>query len=454
MSLRKNCGLYMFLLNRDCKGNMEFDRKQYLEKIISKMHNGRVKIITGLRRCGKSYLLFNLFTRYLRSNNISDDQIISLALDDFSNARLRNPFTLHRYLKDKISDNSKQYYILIDEIQLVEEVQNPYVNFPTAKLTFVDLLLEFMKLKNVDLYVTGSNSKMLSGDILTQFRDRGDVIHIYPISFAELSEAYQGSHKNLWLEYYTYGGMPYIFQYETHEEKSRYLKDLFQLTYVKDILERHAIQNEISVLDDMLNILASSTGSLTNPKKLANTFLSEKQVAINSTTISKYLRYMSDAFLISEAHRYDIKGKKYMTTPLKYYFSDVGLRNARLGFRQLEENHIMENIIYCDLIRRGYDVDVGIVEYNIKTAEGKKVRKQLEVDFVVNRIDQRFYIQSTFSVADPDKRKQELNSLMRIPDFFKRIVVVRDYIQPWRDDTGILYIGVEQFLLTEDISAL
>lgn len=429
---------------------IEFSRKQYMKKLIAKRNNGRVKIITGLRRSGKSYLLFKLFVRYLNENHISGDQIIRIALDEIANAKYRNPIELDKYIREKISDNSKQYYILIDEIQFVAEIQNPYIDDKAAKLTFIDVLLGLMKIPNADVYITGSNSKMLSTDILTQFRDRGDEIRIYPLSFAEVYEAYAGDKKNLWPDYYTYGGMPSVMSLHTHEEKSRYLKDLFERTYLKDVIERYRIQNETAVLDDLLNIVASAIGSLTNPTKLANTFLSEKKMKINSSTIDRYLGYFTDAFLINKASRYDLKGKKYMRTLVKYYYTDVGLRNAKLGFRQQEETHLMENVLYCDLIRRGYDVDVGIVEQNIKTAEGKKLRKQLEVDFVVNQGGQRFYIQSALSVAEPEKRKQEIAPLIRIPDSFNKIIVVRDYIKPWRDDNGILYIGREQFLLDEN----
>jgi hypothetical protein len=429
---------------------MEFSRFEYMKKLISKMHNGRVKIITGIRRCGKSYLLFELFTRYLQKEGIADNQIITLALDEVSNAKYRNPIEFDKYIREKITDKKKQYYILIDEIQFVSEIQNPYVESQDAKLTFVDVLLGLIKIKNADVYITGSNSKMLSSDVLTQFRDRGDEIRVYPLSFAEFHEMYEGNERDAWVDYYTYGGMPIVSSLLTHEEKSQYLRDLFRRTYIKDVVERYHIQNDTAVLEDLLNITASAVGSLTNPTKLSKTFLSEKQIKISSATIDKYLDYFVDAFLIYRANRYDVKGKRYMQTPLKYYYTDVGLRNARLGFRQQEETHIMENVLYLDLIRRGYDVDVGVVEQNIKTPEGKKLRKQLEVDFVVNRGDERYYIQSVLSIAEPEKRKQEIASLIRIPDSFKKIVITRDYIKTWRDENGIQYVGVEQFLLDND----
>ncbi len=428
---------------------MELARKQYMDQLIRKKDNGRVKIVTGIRRCGKSYLLFELYTRYLRENGVAEDQIIGLALDELQNAKYRNPAELDRYIRDQIKDPSKQYYVLIDEIQFVAEIQNPYLDDPEAKLTFIDVIIGLMKIKNADIYVTGSNSKMLSSDILTQFRDRGDEIRVYPLSFAEFYEACEGDKREAWPDYYTYGGMPVTLSLESHEEKSKYLRDLFTKTYLKDVVERHRILNETDVLEDLLNVVASAIGSLTNPTKLSRTFASEKQVRIASETIEKYLGYFIEAFLIQKAERYDVKGKKYLKTPVKYYYSDVGLRNARLGFRQQEETHIMENVLYNDLVRRGYDVDVGVVEYNGKDKTGKKYRSQLEVDFVVNRGMQRYYIQSALTVADPEKRSQEIASLVRIPDSFKKIVVVRDYIKPWKDDNGILYLGVEQFLLDE-----
>ena len=426
---------------------MEFSRFEYMKKLISKMHNGRVKIITGIRRCGKSYLLFELFTRYLQEEGIADNQIVTLALDEVRNAKYRNPIEFDKYIREKITDQKKQYYILIDEIQFVSEIQNPYVESQDAKLTFVDVVLGLIKIKNADVYITGSNSKMLSSDVLTQFRDRGDEIRVYPLSFVEFHEMYEGNERDAWVDYYTYGGMPIVSSLLTHEEKSQYLRDLFRRTYIKDVVERYHIQNDTAVLEDLLNITASAVGSLTNPTKLSKTFLSEKQIKISSATIDKYLDYFVDAFLIYRANRYDVKGKRYMQTPLKYYYTDVGLRNARLGFRQQEETHIMENVLYLDLIRRGYDVDVGVVEQNIKTPEGKKLRKQLEVDFVVNRGDERYYIQSALSIAEPEKRKQEIASLIRIPDSFKKIVITRDYIKNWRDENGIQYVGVEQFML-------
>ena len=428
-----------------------YPREQYLNKIISKKDNGRIKIITGLRRSGKSVLLFQLYRDWLISEGIHEDHIIALALDIWENAKYRNPIELDKYVRDRMVADGEKYYIFIDEIQFVAEIQNPYVDNPDAKISFIDVVLGFMQMKTADVYVTGSNSRMLSSDILTQFRDRGDEIRVYPLSFAEFYREYKGDKRGAWQDYYTYGGMPFVTSLETHEEKSRYLKDLFDRTYIKDVLERHEIKNDAAVLSILLDILASGIGSLTNPTRLSNTFKSERQIAIGSETIEKYIGYFEEAFLIEKAVRYDIKGRKYIGTPAKYYYTDLGLRNARLGFRQLEETHIMENVLYNDLIRRGMDVDIGVVEYNTKDSAGKKIRKQLEVDFVVNKGEKRFYIQSALSIADPEKKEQEIASLKRIPDSFSKIVVVRDYLKPWQDENGIVYLGIEQFLLDEDI---
>lgn len=428
-----------------------YPREQYLKEIISKKDNGRIKIITGLRRSGKSVLLFQLYREWLLGEGVKEDQIIALALDILENARYRNPLELDKYVRDHMVDPKKRYYIFIDEIQFVSEIQNPYVDNEDAKITFIDVILGFMHMDNADVYVTGSNSKMLSSDILTQFRDRGDEIRVYPLSFAEFYNEYEGDKRGAWQDYYTYGGMPLVTSLESHEEKSRYLKDLFDRTYIKDVLERHEIKNDTEVLDILLDVLASGIGSLTNPSKLANTFKSERQIGIGSETIEKYIGYFEESFLIEKALRYDVKGRKYIGTPAKYYYTDLGLRNARLGFRQLEETHIMENVLYNDLIRRGMNVDVGVVEYNTKDADGKKIRKQLEVDFVVNQGGKRFYIQSALSIANPDKKEQEIESLKRIPDSFSKMVVVRDYLKPWQDENGITYVGIEQFLLNEEL---
>ena len=430
---------------------MQYARKQYMDQLIRLKDNGRVKVITGLRRSGKSYLLFTLYRQYLLNNGVAEDQIVELALDEIDNARYRNPFELNKAVKARMPDKNKRYYVFIDEIQFVTDIPNPYVDDPNEKLTFIDVVLGLMKLPNADIYVTGSNSKMLSSDILIQFRDRGDEVRVNPLSFAEVYEHYEGDKRRAWRDYCTYGGIPLVWTMESHEEKSRYLRDLFNRTYIKDILDRHQVKNGTEVLEILLNVLASGIGSLTNPSRLSNTFASERQIRISPDTIDTYIGYFMDAFLIQKAERYDVKGRKYIKTPVKYYYSDPGLRNARLNFRQLEETHLMENVLYNDLIRRGFDVDVGIVEQNTTDGSGKKIRKHLEVDFVVNKGEKRYYIQSALSVEDPDKMEQEIASLTRIPDSFGKIVVVKDYIRPWQDENGICFMGAEDFLLDESI---
>jgi len=428
---------------------MIIKRPKYLDKLIGKKENGFIKVITGVRRCGKSYLLFNIYHDFLNSIHIDDKYIVELALDEARNARYRNPLELDRYIREQIIEKDHMYYIFLDEIQKVAEIQNVYIDDSNAKIGFVDVLLGLMKIKNVDLYVTGSNSKMLSSDILTEFKDRGDEIKVNPLTFKEFHSAYDGEKRNAWKEYYTYGGMPVVLLRKTHEEKSKYLKDLFTKTYITDVIERYRILNEKEILEELLNIISSSIGSLTNPTKLSNTFRSIKNIKISSVTINTYLDYFIDAFIICKSYRYNIKGKKYIDTPLKYYFTDVGLRNARLNFRQQEENHIMENIIYNELAARAFDVDVGVVEYNYRNNDGKSQRSQLEVDFIANKDSKRYYLQSALSISEEEKRKQETNSLYRIDDSFKKIVVVKDDIIPWHDEKGVLYIGIEQFLLDE-----
>jgi len=425
-------------------------RPDYLAKLISKKENGLIKIITGNRRCGKSYLLFEIYHNYLISSGVKENQIIELALDEIENIQYRNPIELDKFIRKQVSDQSQQYYVFLDEIQKVDEIQNPYVDNPKSKVTFVDTVLGLMKIRNVDLYITGSNSKMLSSDILTEFRDRGDEIRVFPLSFYEFYNSYKGDKNKAWREYYTYGGMPLAVSKNTPDEKSKYLKDLFTGTYIKDVLERHTIINDSSDLEELLNVISSSIGSLTNPLNLSNTFKTVKKRNIAPETISNYLDYFKDAFLIDSAVRYNVKGKKYISTPLKYYFVDVGLRNARLNFRQQEENHIMENIIFNELKIRGFDVDVGVVEHNTKNSEGKSQRNYLEIDFVVNMGNRRFYIQSALTVDTQEKREQEINSLNRLNDSFKKFVVVKENIEPWQDDKGIQYIGIEQFLLEKN----
>jgi hypothetical protein len=423
-------------------------RDKYLNKLISKKENGLIKIITGIRRCGKSYLLFELYYQYLLNNGVKEENIIEIALDEIANARYRNPMELDRYIREKIINKNEMYYIFIDEIQLVANIDNPYINDGISKIGFVDVLLGFMKIKNADIYVTGSNSKMLSSDILTEFKDRGDEVRVYPLSYSEFYNAFEDKH-HAWREYFTYGGMPRLIALKTHEDKSKYLKDLFSKTYISDVIERNNISNTKEILEELLNIISSSIGSLTNPTKLSNTFKSVKHIMISNVTISQYLDYFIDAFIISKAIRYDVKGKKHMKTPLKYYFTDIGLRNARMNFRQQEENHIMENIIYNELMIREFDIDVGVVEYNYKDNNGKKIRSQLEIDFIAHKGSKKYYIQSALSVSNEEKREQEIHSLKRVNDSFKKIVVIKDDIIPWHDDYGILYIGIEQFLLEE-----
>lgn len=426
------------------------ERKKYLEKLINKKDNGLVKVITGIRRCGKSYLLFNIYKDYLKSIGVDDECIICLALDDDENIRYRNPLELGKHIRNLTTDESKTYYVFLDEIQKVVTIQNPYIEGVEDKIGFVDVVLGLMKHDNIDVYVTGSNSKMLSSDILTEFRGRGDEIRVNPLSFAEFYNAFGDEKRNAWQEYYTYGGLPLVMTKKSHEEKAKYLQSLFDAIYISDIMDRNKLVYEKSVLDDILNIVSSSVGSLTNANKITNTFKSAKQMNIGAPTVNRYLDYFIDAFLLYKAERYDVKGRKYIGSPLKYYFSDVGLRNARLNFRQQEENHIMENIIYNELCGRDFSVDVGVVEYCYKDAEKKSKRTQLEIDFVANKGSKKYYIQSALTVADEEKREQEISSLKRIGDSFKKIVVVKDNIIPWHDDDGILYIGVEQFLLDEN----
>ncbi len=408
-----------------------------------------VKVITGIRRCGKSYLLFEIYREYLKSVGVDEDHIIALALDDDENIRYRNPLELGQYIRSLLVNKDKMYYVFLDEIQKVATIPNPYVPGSDEKVGFVDVLLGLMKIKNIDLYVTGSNSKMLSSDILTEFRGRGDEIRVNPLSYKEFYDAYGEDKRHAWRDYFTYGGMPLVLLQRTSQDKSKYLHDLFDKIYLDDIMARQKISYDKYVLDDLLDIVASSVGSLTNPIKIANTFSSLKGLSVTNDTIGKYLDYFIDAFMLYKAKRYDVKGRKQIGSPLKYYYSDVGLRNARLNFRQQEENHIMENIIYNELRVREFDVDVGIVGVITRLEEGKSKREQYEVDFVANRGSRRYYIQSAFAIPDEAKREQETRSLIKIQDSFKKIVVVREDIEPWHDDNGILYIGIEQFLLDE-----
>ena len=427
------------------------ERKRYLDKLISKKQNGLIKVITGIRRCGKSYLLFNIYKNYLISSGVDEKNIICLALDDDENIRYRNPLELGKYIRSLTEDKSREYYVFLDEIQKVAQINNPYVESGEDKIGFTDVLLGLMKRENLDIYVTGSNSKMLSSDILTEFRGRGDEIRVSPLSYSEFYNACGDDKNGAWQEYVTYGGMPFIMSRRGHEEKARYLTSLFDTIYISDIMERNSLVKEKSTLDDILNIISSSVGSLTNSNKIANTFKSRKQVNISPQNVGKYLDYFLDAFLIYKAERYDVKGRKYIGSPLKYYFSDIGLRNARLNFRQTEINHIMENIIYNELIYRDFSVDVGAVEYFYKDSDKNSKRSRLEIDFVANKGSVRYYIQSALTVSDEQKRAQEVNSLKRVGDSFKKIVVVSDDIIPHYDEDGIFYVGIERFLLAETV---
>ena len=407
----------------------EIKRTLYLNKLIQRKENNLIKIITGIKRCGKSYLLDPLFKNYLLSIGIKEDHIIKIDLDLRMNKDFLNPDYLDSYIRNQIKDE-KMYYVLLDEIQKVED--------------FESVLNGFLHIKNVDVYVTGSNSKFLSSDIVTEFRGRGDEIRIYPLTFSEFLEAFNGSKEEAWNSYIMFGGLPLILDQKTDEQKRNYLISLFNTTYLKDTIERNNILR-VDVLDSLVNLLSSSVGSLTNPKKIADTFTSHgiKDVSIN--TINTYLSYLLDAFIIEKAERYDVKGKKYIKTPYKYYFSDIGLRNARINFRQMEENHIMENIIYNELLTRGYNVDVGVV-----LVRDGDTRKQLEVDFVCNQSDKRFYIQVALNLDTREKTLQEEKSLLNIQDNFKKIIVVKDNIKKWYTEEGILVIGLQEFLLDKN----
>lgn len=407
----------------------EIKRDVYLNKLISRKENGLIKIITGIRRCGKSYLLDPLFKNYLLESGIKADHIIKLELDKEENEKYRDSHELNEYIKSQIKDKD-MYYILLDEIQMVDG--------------FESVLNGFLYERNLDVYVTGSNSKFLSSDIVTEFRGRGDEIKVFPLSFSEFAEAFSGDKQEAWNEYVLYGGLPLIISKKSDEEKSKYLKDLFDQTYIKDIIERNNVQR-VDVIDSIINMLASSVGSLTNPKKIYDTFVSNGEKDISSNTVNSYIKYIEDSFIVNKSDRYDVKGKKYIQTPQKYYFSDIGLRNARLNFRQQEENHIMENIIYNELLLRGYNVDVGVVELR----EGN-LRKQLEVDFVCNLGNKRYYVQSALNLDTREKTIQEERPLMNINDNFKKIIVVKDNMKHWITEEGILVVGIQEFLLDKN----
>lgn len=413
---------------------MQIKREFYLQQLINGKQNGLIKIVTGIRRCGKSFLLFKLFKQHLLKAGVDAEHIIEIALDDIESADLREPLTLYKCIKAKMKDDDL-YYILLDEVQLVPR--------------FEDVLNSLLRIDNADVYVTGSNSKFLSSDIITEFRGRGDEIHLYPLSLSEYCEGTGLSPAEAWKDYYTYGGLPHILTLETEKKKFDYLDNLFESVYLIDILERQRIKNKAE-FEELVKIIASGIGAPTNPAKLANTFKSVKNVNIDPTTINRYLGYMQDAFLIEKSERYDVKGKKYIGSLAKYYYSDLGLRNVILGLRQQEETHIMENIIYNELRRRGCKVDVGMVEQRFVDDDGKWKRKQLEVDFVVNQGNQRYYIQSALALPNEDKRKQEMGSLLRINDSFKKMIIVKDDIKPWRDENGILTMGLLDFLMNAD----
>ena len=413
---------------------MEIKRDRYLNLLISKKHNGLIKVITGMRRCGKSYLLFTLFKDYLLSEGIEKNHIIEIAFDAYENNQYRDPDVLYPYLKEQIKDDG-MYYVLLDEVQLLGE--------------FEAILNSLTRMKNVDVYVTGSNARFLSKDVITEFRGRGDEVHMYPLSFAEFMSVYPGTKQDGWNEYMLYGGLPLLLSFTTPDQKIAFLKSLFEETYISDIVGRHNIRNKAE-LEELLNILSSAIGSLTNPEKLAATFRSVKNKKISSNTIKKYIDYLCDSFLIDSAVRYDVKGKKYIDTPVKYYFTDMGLRNARLNFRQLEETHSMENIIFNELKIRGFNVDVGVIMQYETNEKGNSVRKQLEIDFVCNKGSKRYYIQSAYAIPDQAKMEQEQRSLMLTGDFFKRIIITKDTPAPYYNENGVLIMSVYDFLLNEN----
>lgn len=423
----------------------EIERDGYLQELIARKGNGMVKIITGIRRAGKSYLLFNIFYRYLLDSGVKPENIIRIDLDSSKNRALCDPDALDAYLAEKTSNPQEQYYILLDEVQFAISKEEMLRDEP---IKLYGVLNGLIRNPNVDVYITGSNSKFLSSDIRTEFRGRGDVIHVYPLSFAEFYRAKGGDKSDAWRDYFNYGGLPYILACKSSMQKSQYLSDILQNVYLRDVIERNRLRDDVAI-DHVVDILASSVGSLTNPRKLANTFQS-KGIKISDTTIRMYLEYLEDAFLIRKTQRYDIKGKKYIESPYKYYFTDVGLRNSRLNFRQQEETHIMENIIFNELLLRGFNVDVGLVPIRTMNGDGKQALLQTEVDFVCNRGNQRYYIQSAFSIPDREKMEQEQRSLLHIHDFFKKIIIVKDNIEPWHNENGILIIGIYDFLLNQN----
>ena len=425
---------------------MVIRRDRYLERLISKQNNGMIKVITGIRRCGKSYLLFNLFYDHLLASGTPEDNIICIALDDVENEAYRDPYRLYSYIKERVQDKREQYYVLIDEAQYAiskEEMKNP-----DEPIRLYGVLNSLLRKSNVDVYITGSNSKFLSSDVMTEFRGRGDEIHISPLSFSEFYPASGQEKSDAWRDYLYYGGLPHILAESGGEAKSRYLENLNKEIYLRDMCERYGIRDEESMLI-LMKVIASAIGSLSNAQKISDTFRSSGNKVITMPTISSYLKYLQESFVVEKAERYDIKGRKYISTPSKYYYSDLGLRNALLNFRQFEETHLMENAIYNELIYRGYSVDVGVVETRVDEG-GKKVRKQLEVDFVVNQFNKRYYIQSAFALSDREKFEQEQAPLVKIPDSFKKIVVVGNNTPIWRNEEGITFMGIYDFLLNEN----
>ena len=413
---------------------MEIRRDRYLERLIAHKGNGRVKIVTGIRRCGKSYLLFQLFKRHLIETGVKPNHIIEIQLEDRSNKELRNPDACLAFIKKQIKDQ-KSYYLLIDEVQLMDE--------------FEDVLNSCLHIQNLDTYVTGSNSKFLSKDIITEFRGRGDEMYLRPLSFKEYRTIQPDKpFDDVWTEYMTFGGLPYCALLPSREEKADYLKRLFDEVFLRDIIERNRVQNDAQ-LESLLNVISSAVGSLTNPKKLEDAFTSSGTGKLSAVTIKQYLDYLCDAFMIEQAERYDIKGKRFISTPYKYYFTDTGLRNARLNFRQLEETHLMENVMYNELCLRGYSVDVGVVEINERQEDGKYVRKQIEVDFVCNKADERVYVQSAFSIPTTEKRQQEERPLVNVGDGFRKVVVTKDNVIRHNDENGILIMSLQEFLMDE-----
>lgn len=413
---------------------MEIKRDQYLNALINRMHNGMIKVITGIRRAGKSYILFNIFQNYLLSIGVNPSQIITIEFDRYENRKYRNADFVLEYIHSCLR-KGEQYYLLMDEVQLLPD--------------FEEVLNSLLHYQNLDVYVTGSNSKFLSKDIITQFRGRGDEIHVWPLTFKEFIQVYDGDVYNGWAEYVVYGGLPLTVSMKTEEQKVQYLTNLFKETYLKDIIERYHI-DKVQEMDDLLNILASSIGSLTNPPRIEATFKSLIHSNISMNTIRQYIEYLEDAFIINKAYRYNVKGRKYIGTPLKYYFEDVGLRNARLGFRQVEQTHLMENIIYNELKSRGYSVDVGVVEKREVDSNGKEKKKQLEIDFIANLGSKRYYIQSAYSMPTEEKRIQEKTSLISVKDSFKKIILVKDVVKVSRDEDGIMMMNIYDFLLNKD----